>query len=193
MIIVGLDLSLTSSGVAIINTGTGSIVVDRVRSKAPATDRHPKTGKSLPATLQQRTDRLNSLARQITSAAELADLVVVEAPAFASKTGHMHDRSGLWWLVVNGLDVLGCTVAEVTTGGRMKYATGKGNASKDTVLAAAIRRYPEVEITGNDEADALIIAAMGARYLGHPIEDSLPQSHLAAMDNVAWPALEASE
>lgn len=186
MTIVGLDLSLTSSGVAIISN-TGSVTVDRITSTAPKTPRHPRTGKPLPATLQQRIDRLASLRRRIVSVAELADLVVIEAPAFASKTGHMHDRSGLWWQVVNALDEEGFTVVEVTTTGRAKYATGKGNASKDAVLAAVVRRYPDVEVTGNDEADALVVAAMGARHLGRPIDTDLPKTHLTAMDAVHWP------
>jgi hypothetical protein len=70
----------------------------------------------------------------------------------------------------------------------MKYATGKGMIAKDAVLAAVVRRYVGIDVTCNDEADALILAAMGARHLGQPIEDSLPLTHLAAMDNVHWPA-----
>lgn len=192
MIIVGLDISLTSTGVAIINTA-GRIDVDTVKSKAPVTDRHPKTGKPLAASLWQRIDRLQSLTRQITATCEGADLVALEAPAVNSKTGHMHDRSGLWWLVLQALDQEGYNVAEVTPQGRMKYATGKGQASKDAVLAAVVRRYTEIDVTGNDEADALVIAAMASRHLGHPIEDSLPQTHLAAMDGVHWPALEVPQ
>ncbi|GMA22268.1 hypothetical protein GCM10025864_44320 [Luteimicrobium album] len=57
------------------------------------------------------------------------------------------------------------------------------------MLAAVIRRHPTVDITGNDEADALILAAMGARHLGHPIDD-VPATHLAAMNGGQWPDLE---
>lgn len=42
--------------------------------------------------------------------------------------------------------------------------------------------------TGNDEADALVLAAMAHRHLGHPI-DELPKTHLAAMDKIRWPGL----
>jgi crossover junction endodeoxyribonuclease RuvC len=194
VIIVGLDLSLTSTGVAhLAPRPSAGVVLDRVTSEAPKTDRHPRTGNRLPPTLQQRDDRLDTLARQIVDLATGADLVVIEAPAYSSKTGSMHDRSGLWWLVVNRLHRLDLRVVEVTSGGRAKYATGKGTASKDVVMLAAANRYRNlVEVTGNDVADALILAAMGARHLGQPIEDSLPQTHLAAMDNVAWPALEAT-
>jgi Holliday junction resolvasome RuvABC endonuclease subunit len=58
----------------------------------------------------------------------------------------------------------------------MQYATGKGNAQKDHVLAAAIRLWPDVAITGNDTADALILAAIGCRTLNLSI-DAVPLSH----------------
>lgn len=195
MIVVGLDLSLTSTGVARIDAGTGAPVIklDTITSKAPAARRGPK-GKPLPPTLEQRHIRLHNLRLEIALRCTEADLVVVEGPSYGSKTGHQHDRSGLWWNVVDWLmndattaDGWGKTVVEVPPSSRMKYATGKGMVSKDMVLAAVVRRYADVDTNGNDEADALILAAMGARHLGHAIEESLPQTHLAAMDAVRWP------
>lgn len=76
----------------------------------------------------------------------------------------------------------------VVTPAQLKtYATGKGNASKDAVLAAAVKRYPAWDITGNDVADAVVLMAIGSRLLGHPIEASLPQTHLRALDKLALP------
>lgn len=182
MIIIGLDLSLTSTGVATIDTTTGLATVARVTSKG-----------SKDATLTDRAERLEKLDlaiwKHVTDAHENGidpPLIVIEQPAFSRQTGHMHDRSGLWWLVVARI-ARWYDISEVTPTARAKYGTGKGNAGKDAVLAAVVRRYADVEVTGNDEADALILAAMGARHLGHPIEASLPQVNLAAMDSVAWP------
>lgn len=183
MIIVGLDLSLTSTGIATIETGDGREhwTVERITSKARAE-----------ATLEERHTRLHNLRLEIALKAAMADLIVVEGPSYGSKTGHQHDRSGLWWLVIDWLkrpedfDGWGKPVAEVPPSTRMRYATGKGQAAKDAVLAAVVRRYPQIDVTGNDEADALILACMGARHLGHPIDD-LPKTHLAAMDAVRWP------
>lgn len=76
----------------------------------------------------------------------------------------------------------------ITPSQRAKYATGKGNASKDAVLLAVARRYPTVEVTDNNEADALVLAAMIARLAGRPIETSLPQTHLDALAKVRWDA-----
>jgi crossover junction endodeoxyribonuclease RuvC len=185
MKIVGLDLSLTSTGVATIETGDGHehCTVERITSKG-----------SKDATLYQRQARLHNLRLDICLRAGMADLVIVEGPSFGqARQGGQHDRAGLWWNVVDWLinnaeaDGWGVPVAEVPPATRSRYATGKGNAAKDAVLAAVVRRYPQVEVTGNDEADALVLAAMGARHLGHPIEDSLPQTHIAALDAVRWP------
>lgn len=175
--VLGLDLSLTSTGLAWVVDGAAE--VSRIRS----------TGRK-GATLAQRDARLYDLRAQIALTVEgyPPDLVVIEQPAFSRTTGHMHDRSGLWWLVVADLHLAGIRTVEVAPTARAKYATGKGNAGKDEVLAAVVRRYPAVEVTGNDEADALILAAMGTRHLGQPIEESLPKLHLEAMAKVAWPA-----
>ena len=70
---------------------------------------------------------------------------------------------------------------------RAKYATGKGNAGKDEVLLAASRRYPHAPIVGNDDADAVVLAAIGARLLGEPVEDSLPKTHLDALAKLTLP------
>jgi crossover junction endodeoxyribonuclease RuvC len=179
--VVGIDLSLTSTGVAVA-TQDGA-VTDRITSK-PVKD----------ATLQDRATRLTNLRREIVAHCGAADLVIIEGPSYGSTTGHQHDRAGLWWMVVSFLSMTH-NVVEVAPKTRMRYATGKGNASKDDVLSAVIRRYHTVDVNGNDEADALVLAAMGARHLGHPIEPAadrigpnrIPLENLAAMGAVHWP------
>lgn len=188
-IVIGIDLSLTSTGIARIETGAGREhhTVRRITSKGSKT-----------ATLNERQARLHNLRLDICLAAADADLVVIEGPSFGqARQGGQHDRAGLWWLVVDWLlnsnenDGWGKAVVEVPPAARAKYATGKGNGAKDAVLAAVVRRYPNIEVTGNDEADALVLAAMGARWLGYPLEASLPKTHTAALDAVQWPEREA--
>jgi Holliday junction resolvasome RuvABC endonuclease subunit len=184
--VVGIDLSLTSTGLA---SAGDEVKLARIRSAAPKTPRHPRTNKPLPPTLEQRRERLGLLCAKILTFVMLEEpsLVCIEAPAYSSNVGSMHDRSGLWWLVVNGLFANGIPVAEITPTQRAKYATGKGTNDKDKVLAAVIRRYPDIEVTGNDVADALALTAMGRRRLGQPLEESLPKPNLEAMTNVRWP------
>jgi crossover junction endodeoxyribonuclease RuvC len=186
MKVVGLDLSLTSTGVAVA-TQNGAIT-DRIKTQ-PTKD----------ATLEDRDERLWTIRARVLDHATGADLVVVEGPSYGSTTPGQHERSGLWWLVVDALFRRRKRVVEVAPATRIRYALGKGRGDKDDVLSAVIRRYPHVDVNGNDEADALILAAMGARHLGHPLERTplatanasiaglLPQTHLAAMGAVTWP------
>lgn len=173
--VVGLDLSLTSTGVVIVD---GGVAVTRLVRSSGAKS----------ATLTQRAVRIDRLASSIVAGVPFGALVVVEQPAYGQTTGSHHDRSGLWWLVTRALILGGWTVVEVTPGGLKKYATGKGNASKDTVLAAVVKRYLDIDVTDNNIADALVLAAMGARHLGTPIEQSLPLANLSALDAVRWAA-----
>lgn len=179
MIITGLDLSLASTGYARIDTLAGHVTTGRIQSKGTKT-----------ATIYQRSARLYQLVDRIVDVAETSHLIVVEGPSFGqARQSGQHDRAGLWWLVVSSLTHdthAPDRVVEVPPAVVKKYATGKGNADKDSVLLAVARRFPDIEITGNDEADALILAAMGARHAGHPIDD-MPLTHQLAMSKVAWP------
>lgn len=173
MKVVGLDLSLTSTGLAVII------------NDAAAVARH--TSPTAGPTPTARHRRLMRITDEIHDWATGSDLVVLEGPSYGSTTPHAHDRSGLWWLVVHRILDAGLPLAVVPPATRARYATGKGSASKDAVLVAVVRRYPEVNVTGNDEADALVLAAMGARHLGHPI-DNPPKLCLTAMDGAVWPS-----
>lgn len=172
MKIVGIDLSLSSTGLAVIVNGRANVAR---HSTAPVGD-----------DVARRHRRLLQIAGDVRSWASGADLVVLEGPSYASVTGHQHDRSGLWWLVVHRILGAELPLAIVPPSSRARYATGKGNSPKDAVLASVVRRYPEVDIIGNDQADALILAAMGARRLGHPI-DVVPKACLTGMTGAAWP------
>lgn len=182
--IVGIDLSLTSTGLCFIY---GSAIDELSNLKS--------TGKK-GDTLYQRSERLwvlgTNIMEEVTSFDP--DLVVIEAPSFGSRFGSPHDRSGLWWAIVGGLRHDGFDVAEVAPTARAKYGTGKGNAKKDVVEAFVRERYQHLaprRIANNDECDAILLAAMGARQLGEPIEiDEASEPNapmLAAMDGVLWP------
>jgi crossover junction endodeoxyribonuclease RuvC len=174
--IVGLDLSLTSTGVAYVNVGADhapDVQLDRWQ---------PKSRGHL---------RLDYLVEQAAKAVAGATLVMLEGPAYGSaagarQSGH-HERAGLWWLVAHQVWRGHAPLVVVPPNVRAMYATGKGNAGKDDVLAAVIRRYPQAEVMGNDQADALVMAAMGARHLGLALEPALPETHKRALDKLEWP------
>ena len=176
--VVGIDLSLTSIGIATVVDGLVTRI-ERVVSKGRKDD-----------TLEMRWQRLHSI--QVSVWARVGprdpDLVVIEAPSFGSQYGHPHDRSGLWWMVMDSLMGPDFSVVQVPPTVQAKYGTGKGNAPKDQVLTDVVRRYTQLPtvLRGNDEVDVLILAAMGSRRRGWPVKDDLPKTHLAAMDVVGW-------
>lgn len=174
MSVMGIDLSLKCTGIAIL--APGILETHTVRS----------AGKE-DASLAHRASRLRFIAVQV----ELhvinfkPRLVVIEGPSYGSKNGHAHDRSGLWWMVVSPLRQRGIHVTEVPPTCRAKYATGNGAAGKHEVLSAAQTRWG-YEGTNHNEADAVILAAMGARHLGCIKDDDLPATHLSAMETIRW-------
>lgn len=179
--VMGLDLSLTATGVARAYNG-------RIQLAGTI-----KTAGHKGDDLAQREARLTKI-RHLVMADVLSfdpELVVIEAPSYGSVHGAQHDRSGLWWLIVQGVFRAGYPVATVSPNGRAKYGTGRGNAPKDEVLAAVLRRYASYDlvIPDNNAADAVLLAAMGSRYLGHLIEDNLPVKNLDAMAGAYWPDL----
>jgi crossover junction endodeoxyribonuclease RuvC len=117
--------------VAIVADGR-VVRIERVVSKGKKTD-----------TLQMRWNRLHTIRGQLAARmyALDPDLVVIEAPSFGSQYGHPHDRSGLWWMVMDSLMTSRYDVAQVPPTVRAKYGTGKGNAPKDQVLTDVVRRY----------------------------------------------------
>lgn len=168
-IYVGLDLSLTSTGVAIIHDGHAT--VQRITSK-PAKD----------ATTDDNAARIDDLVHRIVHAVPNSEhtTVAVEGPSFGSKGSAVHTLGGVWWAVRIALHQLGIDVVIAAPSVVKRYATGNGNASKDAVLAAVVRRYFNVDVTGNDEADALVLAAIAARLGGDPIDLNLPVAQVNA-------------
>lgn len=174
MIIAGLDLSLTSTGLAVADHG--DVRLHRIQPRKLAGH-----------------DRLNFLLDDI-SQVRGADLVVVEGPSYGSTGGSQHERAGLWWLVAHYLWLQHLPYAVVPPSVLKKYATGYGGgpkSGKDQVLAAVIRRYPDVPVDGNDVADALVLAAMAADQYGEALEP-VPKLNRAALGSVTWPDIALS-
>lgn len=181
--VVGVDLSLTSTGLCHIDAGA-IVSLGNVRSKGRRGD-----------TWQDREKRLYALLNEVVEWVEARDpdLVVIEAPSYGSQHGAQHDRSGLWWMVNMALVSDGYATAKVAPQARAKYGTGAGNSKKDVVFAFVKEIYQPLtseRISNDDIADAVILSAMGARHLGHPVELVEPsEAVLASLTGVLWPAV----
>ncbi len=152
--IIGLDVSLTGTGVAVLYRD-GTAMTDTIVTKGKRED-----------TIRERDQRIDYIADRVSEwLSGRPALVVVEGPAGARPGGSTWDRAGLWWRLVD-MALNRAPVGIVAPTARAKWATGRGNADKAAVAAAMARAYPDVELSTSDEADALVLAAMGAQRLG---------------------------
>lgn len=202
IIYAGVDASLTSTGLAKIVIG-GPPAHD-LNTHRIGLYRLASAGKA-DATLPERLDRVHHVAAGIISWCMNADVIVFEGPAPSSTTGSVWDRGGVWHLAIGHLHSRGKTVIEVPPSVRALYGSGKaGNASKAVVVATMMRRFPELTETpkgiqginsadDNDVCDALVVACMGARWDGHPIDGNLSLASLKAMNGVHWPEIRKEE
>lgn len=117
-----------------------------------------------------------------------AALVVIEGYAYGIKAGSALVTLGeLGGVLRDRLWAAGLHYLEVPPSNLKKYATGKGNASKDEVLAAAVHRSRRLLRT-NDEADSWWLLQMALCHYGLP-HTAMPKAHRAALDKVEWPAI----
>ena len=184
MTFVGIDPSLTGTAIAIIDPDAGTATTRRLPTKGTKAD-----------TLEDRARRLEKIASWVFNvlAAEGGNiaLVAIEGPSLGQmRQGGEHVRAGLWWAIVRGV-LCGAPVIEIPPATLKKYVAGKGNAGKDEVVLAVAKRYPSgvdgvIPFPGetNDDADAFVLAAIAARLSGHPIEPTLPATHVTALDKL---------
>jgi len=169
----GLDISLTGTGVASSAGWCERVGLSDVTTKP----------------LDDRLRAVDQLADQIAQLVGTdAGVVCVELPAPSRSGGGVLERSALWWKVVHRLRVARfLPIAEVPIQARMRYATGKGAASKGAIIDAVARRWPIFETAGDDNlADAAVLAALGADRIGVALAP-MPATHRKALDIVRWP------
>lgn len=189
MRILGIDTSLTSTGVAVLTHGPfGVTVTTHTVDTAP-----PKRAKGdkTPVTVTERWQRLRTIRDLgISFTPVLPDLAVLEAPSYGSVGGSTWDRAGAWWLVVDRLHSVGVPVAIVPPKTRALWASGSGASSKAPIAVHLSRMWPDVDPgISDDEWDALALVSMGGQHLGAlPVELARHRDQIA---KIAWPDIPA--
>lgn len=191
MRVLGIDPSLTSTGVGCIYTGSNragglNAVTIRVESTPP---KRAKGDKS-PTTVGERNGRLRAICDGVVQETRDVALAVIEGPSYASAGAGTWDRAGLWWRIVGRLQAADVPVVVVPPKTRALWATGSGAAGKSPIAVHLSRMWPDVEPgISDDEWDALALASMGAQHLGWiPIELARHREQLA---KVTWPDIPA--
>jgi crossover junction endodeoxyribonuclease RuvC len=162
--IAAFDLSLTATGYACSDGRSGVL--------------------SPPKDCCSGIPRLQWIRNSVYTIARDAALVAIEGYAF-DRPNQAHQIGELGGVIRVALHECGLPYVEIAPSSLKKFATGKGNAKKDDVFAAAIRK---LGYTANDhnEADALWLLAMArAHYHGEP--ETLTQAQSEALAKIAWP------
>lgn len=175
--VVGLDLSLTRTGICLPD---GSATLLRPKTKG--------------------CERMVEIRNEViwfTGHADLVfradprpprcDIVAIEGFAYG-RPNKAHDIGGIGWIIRVALHEAGIKYVEIPPTVLKRYATGKGNAGKPDMLAAAIRR---LDYLGSDdnEADAMWLHALAMDAYGDPVV-TMPQAQRdAAVKALSWPRL----
>jgi Holliday junction resolvasome RuvABC endonuclease subunit len=165
MTVVGLDLSLTSTGICIDG------VAESLSSQLKGVER-------LADLAEQVCQRVSSTPHAV---------VCVEGYSFGSRNSQAHAIGELGGVVRYRLWQLGTPVVDIPPTCRAKFATGRGNAGKDEVVSAISARTGIVWAGkgANDRCDAWILEEMGRTHFNNQRYE-WPQVNLSAMDKVDW-------
>lgn len=111
------------------------------------------------------------------------NLVVLEGYAFSAHASHAHELGELGGVVRVALSDADIRFVDIPPASLKLFATGKGNANKEAMLAAAIRKL-DYAGHSNDEVDALWLWHMANLYYNGP----RPNEHQRkALAKIQWP------
>ncbi len=150
MIVLGLDLSLTGTGIVILN-----------RDKLLYSECFKPKNKS-------GSDRLIEIRRKVKAILTEYNpqIICLEGYSFGSRGRALFQIGELGGIIRILLHESGIKWIEITPSQVKKFATGKGNSGKDLILQQVYKRWGQ-EFKTSDEADAFVLAKIGTTLLGH--------------------------
>jgi Holliday junction resolvasome RuvABC endonuclease subunit len=168
-LVVGLDLSITATGIAWADGTTST-------TGGPA-----KVG----------DHRLLSIVHAVRGACNITDCLVQRGPdlvVIEDIPTHAHGAGVT--AMVHGAVRAELLRAEdpyvlVPPATLKKYATGRGNATKAGMAVALYRRFG-LELADDNQVDSFLLRAAGLHAMGHPIFD-VPKAQSDALAKVQWP------
>ena len=164
MNVVGLDLSLTATGIALAD---GSFDTIKPTTKGMA--------------------RLAAIEAIVMDYTAGCDLAVIEGYSMGSRNSQSHALGELGGVVRLALHRQDTPYVDVPPTRLKKWATGKGNADKDAVLVKAVKRFdPSPE--NNNEADAAWLRDIGMAWTEGR---TLNASQAEIVKAIEWPTLTA--
>lgn len=167
--VIGLDLSLTATGIAPWIDGMPTFTV---RTATADGDQRLRR-----IAVDARTEAYDHLKSEPIELAVIEDL-----PTHANSAGITGMVHGAVRCVLMDLYV---PYALVPPASLKKYATGRGNATKADMRVALLQRTG-MDLRDDNQVDAWWLRAMGLDHLGCPVVE-VPKAHRDALAKVAWP------
>jgi Holliday junction resolvasome RuvABC endonuclease subunit len=164
-VILGLDMSLTATGWAVVD-----------RPGVHITDLIPDTRGHIAHRLARWQTELDHILQTYQPNHILIEDLPRSVRHGGPELGMIH---AAFWLADIHLD----SVTRIPPATLKTFATGRGNAGKDEMLAEAIRR---LGYQGHDhnESDALWLAQLGAHLHSYPNLIELPAPHTRALNKI---------
>lgn len=186
--VLGVDPSLTTSGVALVEWHPGTDCADPAWSTWRGHAQKPET-ESVATSYR----RMRIMLREILALVpDQLTLSVVEGPSMGSMhAGLADERAGLRWMLVSQLITRGPVVLVTPTSrqaltGVGKIPRGTKDSQRKALVTAAVRSMlPDVNVPDHNVADAVALAAAGAHRVG--LRMPYAEKQVAAHDKVPWP------
>lgn len=166
MIVVGIDPSLTGTGVVALHPMSAeaySIASRRFGERS--------TGRSLYARASRIEMLVDRVAEFVDAAGDVA-AIGIESPSYGSRAvgGLVYERAALFIALAIRLKST-ARMFEIAPTQRAKYATGKGNADKMSVVTSTLAEHA-LQTRDDNEIDAFVLAKIVARALDAPIDQT---------------------
>lgn len=186
--ILGIDPSLTGTGFARLRLDTNGW-----HGVTWSDGRNGRRNE----TLTQRDERITTIASNLRIDTWNLNAAGIEGPAYGAPGGSTWDRAGLWWRLVHKVLADDVPLLAVNSSIRQKFAVGRAHSKKNPVdkadvAMAAAKMWPDVQIQGNNAADALVIASIVAAVAGLPVPFPMHQYRLDAIAGLRLPEEEAA-
>ena len=152
-LIIGLDLSLTSTGVSVYSISENTIITESIKTS---------NKNSYMQRYRIILDRITEIDHFIVPAA----IYFIEGYSFGSfgKSSSMSNLIELGGIIKYDLTNRERFYIDVPPTVLKKFVTGKGNAKKEDIKLALYKKYHK-EFKNSDEADAYALTMFGLKYL----------------------------
>lgn len=168
MNVIGIDLSLTSTGFC--SGGDAQVIESKLRGP------------------ERLIDISETLVKAVIGAS--AEIAAIEGYSFASRNSQAHSIGELGGVVRVELFKRGIPYVEIPPTCRAKFATGKGNASKNEVISTVSAKTGIVWMNpgADDKCDAWILEELVLFKIGCS-KFPWPEANASALDKVDWTPL----